>query len=104
TFSDKGLLINDAYELLATNEPLKFHFLVWSNPKMIKPGTLSFEREGKTVLMNYDFKKLDLSTETISLKDRKLSEVWGDEVVRVTFISKRQDLKGSYNFIISKGK
>ncbi|TXI33754.1 MAG: heparinase [Niabella sp.] len=100
--SEKGLEINDDFELTRFIQPSKLHFLVWAKPDIQQPGKVLFEKEGRTVMLNYDPQKLKASVETIPQTDLRLSKVWGKEIFRLVLTAVNPNQKDSYKIKISK--
>jgi len=102
--SEKGLEINDDFELTRFIQPSKLHFLVWAKPDIQQPGKVLFEKDGRKVMLNYDPQKLRATVETIPQNDLRLSKVWGKEIFRIVLTAVNPNQKDSYKIQISKLK
>lgn len=73
------------------------NFLTWGDVDITVPGTVRIvtPRGGKLTL-SYDAAAFTPSLETVELSDRKLSNVWGPEVVRLTLRAAKVAAKGRY--------
>ena len=46
--------------------------------------------------------EFDAEIETVPLPDKRLSNVWGDEIYRLTLKAKKMEMKGKYKFRIAR--
>lgn len=104
TLSSNRLTIDDVFELTETKAANQLNFITWAKPLLTKPGVVELEKEGKSVLLQYDASMFDATVETIPQTDQRLSKVWGTEVYRLVLLAKKQQLKGRYQFTISKNE
>ena len=98
----KGLEIEDNFKLSKTTEPNKINFLTWGKPDISTPGSINIVKEGVGVRMIYDASQFDAKVETITLSDKRLSNVWGDEIYRLTLKAKKIQMNGKYKFRLIK--
>jgi hypothetical protein len=61
-----------------------------------------FEKEGVRLKMTYDPAQFEPSVEVVSLTDKRLSNVWGDQVYRLSLNAKKLQLSGKYKITFSK--
>lgn len=101
-FNSSGLIIREEFKLTALKAPNELHYLVWARPDLSKPGRVLLSKAGRTLQMQYDPKQFDAAFDTISLDDKRLSNVWGPEVYRVVLKAKKMEMKGSYQITIKK--
>ncbi len=94
--------IEDRFELTELKAANKINFLVWAKPDLSKAGVVQLTKDGQTVTMKYDAALFTAAVETIPLTDQRLTNVWGSEIYRVTLTAKKQQLKGTYRFVIAK--
>ncbi|WP_394801108.1 heparinase II/III family protein [Niabella ginsengisoli] len=100
TLSAKGLVIEDEFELSKIISPSVINFLTWANPDISKPGIVELIRDGRKVTLAYNKNVFEARIETIPLEDKRLSNVWGNEIYRLSLVAKKQALKDKYQFII----
>lgn len=97
-----GLTIEDVFQLTEFKSSNEVNFLTWGKPDISKAGIVLIEKEGKGVGLDYDAALFEAGVEAIPQTDSRLSNVWGKEIYRLTFVAKKQQLKGRYKFIIQK--
>lgn len=103
TLNTSSLIIDDQFELSATLAPNQVNFLVWAKPAVDVDGKISLEKDGKKMMMDYDASVFSVTVEPIPQTDKRLSNVWGDTIYRVSLTAKQTSIKGKYHFVISKG-
>lgn len=96
---DKELTIEDDFALTAANEPNQVNFLTWGRVDVSQAGVVRIEVDGKHVTLEYPryFKPV---VETVKLPDTRLSNVWGDEIYRISLNAESAVLKGKYKFVV----
>ncbi len=99
--SKNGLMIEDDFRLSETNEPNKVNFLTWGKPDISTPGSIKIEKEGAKVKMIYNASQFDAEVETVTLDDKRLSNVWGNEIYRLTLKAKKMQKSGKYSFKVT---
>jgi len=57
---------------------------------------------GEVIVLEYKDSDFEEEVETIELTDRKLSNVWGDTLYRISFNAEKLKNKGKYIFRIYK--
>lgn len=103
SYSLKDVLnIEDRFELTELKAANKINFLVWAKPDISKAGVVLLTKDAQTVTLNYDAALFTATVETVPLTDQRLTNVWGNEIYRVTLTAKKQQLKGTYRFVIAK--
>lgn len=100
--SEKALAIEDAFDLTAVKEPTSINFLVAVKPVTGKEGIVIIEKNNQKVALHYSKDIFNVFTDTITLDDKRLSNVWGSEVYRVRLVVKKPQLKGKYTYTITK--
>jgi hypothetical protein len=101
---DGSLKIKDDYVLRETQAPNQLNFMVWQKPDISQTGRVDINVDGKTVSLSYDPKRFVATTEAVQLTDRRLSNVWGNEIYRVTLDDRKPERKGKYEFVIREEK
>lgn len=94
------LYIDDKFTLAETIEPQQIHFLTWAKPETGTPGEVLFVKDGKRMKLTYPGNLFTTETEVIELTDKRLSNVWGEEIYRLILKEKKQTKKGNYKFKI----
>ncbi|ATL46443.1 heparinase [Chitinophaga caeni] len=102
TLGDDKLVIEDNYQLAASKEANIINFMTWAQPDISKDGVVVLIKDNKQVRLAYDAAQFTASVETVPLPDKRLSNVWGDQIYRLSLKAKKLSLKGKYKFIISK--
>jgi len=98
----KTLRISDQFNLTKAETPNQVNFMTWGKVDNTKPGEVIVEVQGRKMLLKYDSKAFKSEVETIKLTDKKLSDVWGDEVFRVCLKAIKLQKNGKYNYTITK--
>lgn len=93
------LTVNDRFELDEVKSENIVNFLTWGDV-VIKDGKVEISVNGVKAQIKYDNRKFDVKKESVKLTDKKLSNVWGDEIYRLSFIAKDKKIKDSYIFKI----
>jgi hypothetical protein len=97
-----GLIIQDEFRLKQTLKPNQINFLSWGKPDISVAGTIIFEKKGNKLNMSYDAVQFEPMVETVSLSDKRLSDVWGGEVYRLSLNARKMQLSGKYKILIKK--
>jgi hypothetical protein len=63
---------------------------------------LSLEKDGIRLKITYDQAKFEPTIETVSLPDKRLSNVWGAEIYRLSLTAKKLELSGKYTVTINR--
>ena len=100
TLKNGTLQISDRFALTATNAPNQVNFLTWGQVDITTPGIVIIEVKGEKVRLSYDKNTFTISKDTIRLDDPRLSNVWGDEIYRLSLTAKNTSLTGIYNYNI----
>ncbi len=101
---DGTLKINDDYVLKETQAPNQLNFLVWQKPDVSQAGRVTMLVKEKSVSLTYDARRFVATMEAVPLTDRRLSNVWGSEIYRVTLTDRKPERKGTYEFVIREEK
>jgi hypothetical protein len=97
-----GLALQDEFKLNKAKKPNQLNFLSWGKPDVSVSGMVVFEKEGVRLKMTYDPAQFEPSVEVVSLTDKRLSNVWGDQVYRLSLNAKKLQLSGKYKITFSK--
>jgi hypothetical protein len=97
-----GLVIEDKFKLKQVLKFNQLNFLTWGKPDISVPGKLSLEKDGIRLKITYDQAKFEPTIETVSLPDKRLSNVWGAEIYRLSLTAKKLELSGKYTVTINR--
>lgn len=104
TLKDNELLIKDNFVLDKSVSPNVINFMTWGDVDISTPGTVFIKVNGQEAVLKYDKHKFTAFTETISLTDKRLSNVWGPEIYRIVLTCKDNKAKDNYIFSIKPQK
>lgn len=93
------LVVSDNFELKSVEAENTVNFLTWGDVS-VEDGKVHIQVNGVDAVLEYDNKKFKVSKEPIRLTDKKLSDVWGREIYRLSFVAKNKVAKGLYVFKI----
>ena len=97
-----GLVLLDEFKLKHALKPNQLNFLTWGKPDVSVLGTVILEKDGVKMKMIYDSDRFEPSVETISLQDKRLSDVWGSNIYRLSLNARKQQISGKYKIMINK--
>lgn len=95
------LKIEDSFSLDRAERPNQINFLTWGKVDISVPGAVTVEVNGEKVRLVYDKNTFTSTVKTIRLDDPRLSNVWGEEIYRVSLNAKNMPLSGSYTYTIT---
>ncbi|RHO71297.1 heparinase [Parabacteroides sp. AF48-14] len=96
-----ALKIGDSFTLKKAEKPNQVNFLTWGKVDISVPGAVTIEVNNEKVRLAYDKNTFEPAIETVKLVDPRLSNVWGEEIYRVSLNAKKQPLSGSYTYTIT---
>jgi hypothetical protein len=99
---DQGLIVEDEFRLTEAVENNQVNFMVAEKPDLTLPGRVKLNIGDEIIVLKYNDSDFEEEVETIQLTDRKLSNVWGDTLYRVSLNAKELKTKGKYKFQIYK--
>jgi len=102
TLDGNTMKLEDRFELNTMIAPNALHFLVWAHPVLANEGKIVLEKEGTRLSLNYDEKRFSYAADSIPQTDKRLSNVWGEQLYRIRLTAKKLQLKGSYQLFIRK--
>jgi len=97
----QSLLVKDQYQLNDLVKPNEVHFLTWAKPDVTKAGEVMLEKDGKQMKLFYSSDSFTAHVEEIALSDRRLSNVWGEQIYRLILKDKKPRKRGVYQFRIA---
>lgn len=101
SFSKSALLITDRFQLAETKAPNVENFLTWGRVDISRPGVVTVEAKGKKATLTYDASLFTATLQEVPLPDKRLSNVWGPQVYRVSLTAKSQSSQGTYKIKIT---
>jgi len=97
-----GLVIQDEFKLKKAIKPNQLNFLTWGKPDVSVSGIVGFEKDGVKLKMTYDANQFGPSVEIVSLSDKRLSDVWGAQIYRLSLNARKMQLSGKYKITINR--
>lgn len=98
----QGLTISDKFLLTKAQSPNLLNFLLWSEPDISVPGTVRIKNQGAGVKLMYNALQFEPILETIPLNDKRLSDVWGAQLFRLSLKAKKLNDSGNYMITINQ--
>lgn len=98
--SKGGLIITDEFQLSEAKLPHVVNFLTRDVPDTTLAGVIVINAGDKRVAMKYDPSLFVVSVDVVELDDKRLSNVWGERLYRLSFTAKNLVLKGAYRFVV----
>ena len=98
--SKSGLTIQDEFRLSETKKLNQVNFLTWAKPDISVPGMVILEKDGTTLKMIYNADQFTPDVKGIPLTDKRLSNVWGEQIYRLSLNARKMQLQGKYVFTI----
>ena len=71
------------------DRPNQVNFLTWGEVDISVPGVVTIEVNGEKARMTYDKEVFTSTVKTIRLEDPRLSNVWGEQIYRVSLNAKK---------------
>jgi len=102
TLTNKGVVLQDVFNLRERQGNDVLNFLSWGEIDISTPGRIRVQVKDEAVTLYYDKELFTPTIETISLDDPRLSNVWGEEIRRISLTSAFTGLKGNYRIRIEK--
>lgn len=99
-FSKNSLAISDDFRLSESKSPNVINFMTWGDVDIQNNGIVFITIDGVKAKLNYDSDLFELKKETVEISDKRLSDVWGNKIYRLSFTSKANNLSGHYSFKI----
>lgn len=96
------LIIKDSFELNKSNHKNEVNFLTWGDIDISQPGIVKIHTSEVSAQLEYDKKSFDIELEAIALDDKRLSDIWGDNVYRITLKEKVKNRKANYTYTVKR--
>lgn len=102
TYSVKGkeVSISDNFELKESKAPNVINFLSWGNIDISHPGEVNIDADGHKVQLTYNPARFEVILLDKHLDDKRLNNVWGEKVTRISLREKTPSVKGKYTYKI----
>ena len=97
-----GLIIQDEFKLKQATKANQINFLTWGKPDTTTSGVVLLDKEGQKLRLIYDASLFEPTVETITLSDKRLSNVWGEQIYRLSLNAKKMPLSGKYKINITQ--
>jgi hypothetical protein len=94
------VIIDDVFALAETIEPNQVNFMTLAKPDISIDGVVNLLVDGNKVQLTYDKKRFTPTVETIKQDDIRLSNIWGNEIYRISLTAKDSQMKGTYKFTV----
>ncbi|MDR0824021.1 MAG: heparinase II/III-family protein [Prevotella sp.] len=98
--SKNSLLVEDKFDINNARTANRLNFMTWGKADVSQPGVVQITIKDKKYQLLYDKNSFDPVLEKITLDDSRLSNVWGDEIFRISLNAKKMDNRGLYKTII----
>lgn len=96
----RELKVTETFDLKKTSKPNVINFLTWGDIDISEPGVVHINANGHKAELIYDSNVFKVSTTERQLTDKKLTNVWGSKLTRVSLTAKSKTQKGSYTYTI----
>lgn len=96
-----GITVTDNFELEAPTTPNELHFMCRGKADIATPGRVHITTPiGRQAVLRYDAASFEPSVELVPLSDPRLSNVWGDALLRLKLRARKVQAKDSYKITI----
>ena len=100
-----GMTVTDDFELESPATPNELHFMCRGEADIATPGRVRITTPtGRQAELRYDAASFEPSVEPVPLPDPRLSNVWGDALLRLKLRARKVQAKGSYKITIEPVK
>lgn len=100
--SKQGLVIEDRFDITNPTKPNQLNFITPGQVDITQKGVATITSEGQEVKLIYDDNLFMSVVESVELDDKRLSNVWGEKLYRISLDAKKIDSKGKYKITIKK--
>lgn len=96
----KSINLTESYELAAVSGETSLFFMTPCTPNTDQKGQVQLrDASGAfTMVLEYDAKQVEASSESITVEDLRLQSVWGDQLYRVQLKLKNPKTKGAVKY------
>lgn len=100
-----GMTLTEDFALTAPAVPNELHFMCRGEADIATPGRIAVATPaGRRVVLRYDAAQFEPSVERIALPDPRLSNVWGDALLRLKLRARKVQSRGSYKIAVEVEK
>ncbi|SDE16790.1 heparinase II/III domain-containing protein [Niabella drilacis] len=97
-----GLEIRDQFVMTRAAEKNRLHFLCQGTVTTPAPGKIVISQGNLRSQLQYEEQLFDRTVDTVNLDDRRLSNVWGNRIYRITLTAKKAAVSGRYMYTIKR--
>lgn len=98
SFENREVTVTDRFVLESIKAPNVVNFMTWGEVDTSMPGIVQIAVDGHKATISYDPSRFKTSITEKILDDKRLSNVWGDKIYRISFTDKKPSLSGKYTF------
>ena len=102
TVKNGKVVISDNFRLKEAVANNIMHFMIWGKVDTSVPGKVTIEVNGRKAQLEYNHALMEASIEPVQLTDPRLSNVWGDQIYRISLTAKTLTQNGNYEYIIKQ--
>lgn len=95
-----ALYIEDDFQLDNPTISNEQHFIVWGKTEIAHAGIIRIDGNGEAAELSYNPSQLNATTETLEVKDPRLTRVWGNELTRIILKASTPEARGTYKITI----
>jgi len=90
------IVIEDEFVLTESVAPNQLNLMTPSLPDISQAGKVRLQTGNETITLSYKSAEFDVRVEKLAILDRKLRDVWGDRLYRISFDARKLEAKGRY--------
>ncbi len=96
-----GMVLTDDFALTAPAVPNELHFMCRGEADIATPGRIAITTPaGRRAVLRYDAAQFEPSVERVALSDPRLSNVWGDALLRLKLRARKVQSRGGYRIAV----
>lgn len=97
---NNNLYLEDRFEITDPAEPNQLNFMTWGDVNLSEDGVIKIAVNNKIVRLLYDKNTFDAVVEPVEIDDKRLSDVWGNKIYRISLNASKISNKGIYKVIV----
>lgn len=94
------MYLEDRFEITDPAEPNQLNFMTWGDVNLSEDGVVKIAVNNKIVRLLYDKNTFDAVVEPVEIDDKRLSDVWGNKIYRISLNASKISNKGIYKVIV----
>lgn len=102
--SKNSLDIEDKFDITSPEKTNTIHFMVWNEPDVTNKGVVRIRLKDRIIDLKYDSKLFTADKEIVEMTDKRLANVWGDKLYRISLRASALSKKGVYKYSITFGE